>query len=165
MARNRLALMALASIFLLITGAIAVPTANAEVLFGPRNERLEISKVRISPGEIITVTGRRFDPEVGIYLSFCKVPLPGQQPTPCGGINMKERSNTGYWISSNAPSYAKGLTIPFKKNGSFKVRLKIDQRIGEYKCASRECAVTIRADHLRSGDRSHDLFIPIEFKS
>lgn len=148
----------------LLAGFLLPQNGSAAVLFGPKNQRLEVSKVRINPGEIITVTGKRFDPEVGLYLSFCKIPAPGAQPTPCGSINMEERSNTGYWISSNAPSYAKGLTIPFRKNGSFTVKLKINPMIGEYRCASNECAVTIRADHLRTGDRSHDLFVPIRFK-
>lgn len=153
----------LLSLVVIITGSVNQQTAFGKVLFGPNDQRLEVSKVRISSGEIITVTGRRFDPEVGLYLSFCKIPAPGAQPTPCGGINMEERSNTGYWISSNAPSYAKGLTIPFKRNGSFQVKLKVNRMIGEYRCESNECAVTIRADHLRTGDRSHDLYIPIRF--
>ena len=148
---------------LILLASLIPHSSSAAVLFGTKNQRLEVSKVRITSGEIVTVTGKRFDPEVGLYLSFCKIPEPGAQPTPCGGINMQERSNTGYWISSNAPSYAKGLTIPFKKNGSFKVRLKVDRMIGDYRCGSNDCAVTIRADHLRTGDRSHDLFIPIRF--
>jgi hypothetical protein len=148
----------------LLLGFFVPQGSNAQVLFGPKNQRLEVSKARIAPGEIITVIGKRFDPEVGLYLSFCKIPSPGAQPTPCGSINMQERSNTGYWISSNAPSYAKGLTIPFKKNGSFKVKLKIDPTIGDFTCSNNQCAVTVRADHLRTGDRSHDLFIPIRFK-
>lgn len=139
-------------------------SAHSAVLFGPSNQRLEVSKTRIKSGEIVEVSGKRFDSEIGLYLSFCKIPTPGEQPTPCGGINMEEKSNTGYWISSNAPSYAKGLTIPFKKGGSFQVKLKIDRMIGQYRCGKNDCAVTIRADHLRTGDRSHDLFIPVSFK-
>jgi hypothetical protein len=149
----------------LFLALIAPHNASASVLFGPKNQRLEVSKTRVSPGEIITVSGRRFDPEIGLYLSFCKIPEPGAQPTPCSSINMQERSNTGYWISSNAPSYAKGLTIPFKKNGSFKVRLKIVPQINNFECRSNQCAVTIRADHLRTGDRSQDLLVPIRFKN
>lgn len=159
--RIPLSITALISVFALI----APTSASASVLFGPKNQRLEVSKTRITSGEVITVTGKRFDPEVGIYLSFCKIPAAGEQPTPCTSINMEERTNTGYWISSSAPSYAKGLTIPFKKNGSFKVRLKIDREINNFVCGSNQCAVTIRADHLRTSDRSHDLFIPIRFKS
>lgn len=143
---------------------LLVSPSHSAVLFGPKNQRLEVSKTKISPGEIVTVKGKRFDKEIGLYLSFCKIPSPGDQPTPCGGINMEERTNTGYWISSNAPSYAKGLTIPFKKNGSFQVRLKVDRMIGDYRCGKNDCAVTIRADHLRTADRSHDLFVPINFK-
>lgn len=159
--RIPLSITALISIFTLI----APINASAAVLFGPKNQRLEVSKTRISSGEVVTVVGKRFDPKVGIYLSFCKIPAAAEQPTPCASINMEERTNTGYWISSNAPSYAKGLTIPFKKNGSFKVKLKIDREINGFACGSNQCAVTIRADHLRTGDRSHDLFIPIRFKS
>ncbi len=150
---------------MLLFSLFAANSSYSAVLFGSQNQRLEVSKTRISSGEIVVVKGKRFDPQVGLYLSFCKIPSPGQQPTPCGGINMEEKSNTGYWISSNAPSYAKGLTIPFKKNGSFQVKLKVDRMIGDYRCGKGDCAVTVRADHLRTGDRSHDLFVPINFKS
>ena len=150
---------------LLISIALtSMGVAHSAVLFGPKNQRLEVSKTKIASGEIVIVKGKRFDQEVGLYLSFCKIPNPGEQPTPCGGINMEERSNTGYWISSNAPSYAKGLTIPFKKSGSFQVKRKVDRMIGDYRCGKNDCAVTIRADHRRTGDRTHDLFIPISFK-
>ncbi len=153
-----------ASFILLLLSLVVTNSSHGAVLFGSKNQRLEVSKTKISSGDIVTVKGKRFDPEVGLYLSFCKIPNPREQPTPCGGINMEERSNTGYWISSNAPSYAKGLTIPFKKNGSFQVKLNVDRMIGEYRCGKNDCAVTVRADHLRTGDRSHDLFIPINFK-
>jgi hypothetical protein len=164
MKRGKRVTIATISLALLIS-FLAPYNATSAVLFGPKNQRLEVNKTRVLSGEIVTVTGRRFDPEIGIYLSFCKIPGAGEQPTPCTSINMEERTNTGYWISSSAPSYAKGLTIPFKKNGSFKVQLKISREINNFRCGSNQCAVTIRADHLRTGDRSHDLFIPIRFKS
>lgn len=149
-------------LFLLALGTIS-PSATARVMFGPDNQRLEVSKSKIKSGEVITVVGKRFNPDIGIYLSFCKIPASGSQPTPCAPISMERQTNSGYWISSNAPTYSKGLTTPFGENGSFRVRLKIDRQIGNYRCASNECAVTIRADHLRTSDRSQDLFIPIRF--
>lgn len=150
-------------VVLSISLSVMPSKVSAQVLFGPDNQRIEVSKSKIRSGEVITVSGKKFNPEIGIYLTFCKIPEMGSQPTPCAPISMERQTNTGYWISSNAPNYAKGLTIPFRENGSFRVKLKIDRVIGNHRCSSRECGVTVRADHLRTSDRSQDLFIPIRF--
>jgi hypothetical protein len=142
---------------------ISTTASSAATLFGPRNERLEVSQTKVKSGSVVEVSGKRFNTEVGIYVSLCKVPTPGSLPTPCGSIDMTKKSNTGYWISSNAPSYSKGLTLAYGKNGSFRVKLKVNQIINGYKCGKNDCAITVRADHLRTGDRSYDLLIPVRF--
>jgi hypothetical protein len=140
------------------------PVSGKEVLFGARGERLSVSQSIVKPGGIVEITGKKFNPEVGIYLALCKIPAVGELPTPCSSVDMTGKSNTGYWISSNAPSYAKGLTKPFKKSGTFKLKLRLNPKIGDFTCSNRDCAITVRADHLRTSDRSYDMSIPIKFK-
>lgn len=160
MAKRRVSILLIATSFATM---LSITTSYGATLFGPRNERLEVSQTKIKSGSVVEVSGKRFNSEVGIYLSLCKVPAPGNRPTPCGSIDMKKKSNTGYWISSNAPSYSKGLTLAYGKNGSFKVKLKVNQIINGYKCKKNDCAITVRADHLKTGDRTYDLFIPVRF--
>lgn len=145
---------------------LGIPQASGkEVLFGARGEKLSVSQSTVKAGGIVKVEGRKFNPEVGIYLALCKIPAIGALPTPCSSVDMSGKSNTGYWISSNAPSYAKGLTKPFKKSGSFTVKLKLNPKINDFTCGNRDCAITVRADHLRTGDRSYDMYLPIKFKN
>ena len=114
---------------------------------------------------MITVTGNRFDETVGIYLAFCVVPKKGQPPTPCGGgVNKAGLGDSSFWISSNPPPYAVGLTDEFLPGGRFTHKVKVSKKIGKFDCTKVKCAITVRADHLRSNDRSSDLFIPITIK-
>jgi hypothetical protein len=113
----------------------------------------------------ITVTGRGFDETVGIYLAYCVLPKPGQAPTPCdGGVNKSGIGGASYWISSNAPPYAANLVDPFRAGGRFTKIVQVSERIGKVNCRKNKCALTVRSDHLREGDRSRDLFIPVTFK-
>jgi len=145
---------------------IGIPLAGAkELLFGARGEILSVSQSTVKAGRIVKVEGRKFNPEVGIYLALCKIPTTGALPTPCSSVDMSGESNTGYWISSNAPSYANGLTKPFTKSGSFTVELKLNPKINDFTCGNGDCAITVRADHLRTGDRSYDMYLPIKFKT
>ncbi|MEU4691869.1 hypothetical protein [Actinoplanes sp. NPDC023714] len=115
-------------------------------------------------GETITVTGRGYDVEKGIYVAFCLDNGAGVLPSPCGGgADMSGDSGASVWISSNPPSYAEGLTKPYGKGGSFKVTLKVSQMIGDIDCAVRGCAIVTRNDHTRTNDRSQDVRIPVRF--
>ena len=106
-----------------------------------------------------------FDETVGIYLAFCVLPPKGQAPTPCGGgINKAGLGEASFWISSNPPPYAAGLTEEFLPGGRFTQKVKISKKIGKFDCTKVKCAITVRADHLRGNDRSSDLFIPITVK-
>jgi hypothetical protein len=40
----------------------------------------------------------------------------------------------------------------------------MSKKIGKFDCNKVKCAVAVRADHLRSEDRSYDLYLPITFK-
>jgi hypothetical protein len=154
----------LAAVFALgsITPANASKTKR---VVGAKGQILQVDKTLIRNNGIITITGRKFDSNVGVYLAFCKLPKKGEAPTPCGGgINMAGESVSSIWISSNPPVYGGDLAEPFGKNGSFKYKLRLSSMIDSIDCKKVRCAITIRADHTRSSDRSQDLFIPIKFK-
>jgi hypothetical protein len=128
--------------------------------------RLTASKIKNidRAGETITVTGRGYNTEKGIYVAFCLDNGAGALPSPCGGgADMSGDSGASVWISSNPPSYAEGLTKPYGKGGSFTVTLKVGQMIGDIDCAVRGCAIVTRNDHTRTNDRSQDVRIPVRF--
>jgi hypothetical protein len=119
----------------------------------------------LSKNTIVTVTGRGFDETVGIYLAFCVVPRQGAAPTPCGGgINKTGAGDSSLWISSNPPPYGIGLAIEYQPGGRFQQKVGVTRKIGKFDCKKVKCAITVRADHTREGDRSHDIYLPIVFK-
>jgi hypothetical protein len=124
----------------------------------------EISLDKNGQAQII-ITGKGFDETVGIYLAYCLMPKAGMAPTPCGGgVNKSGIGGASYWISSNAPPYAANLAEPFRAGGRFSKKVEVSDRIGKIDCRKSKCALTVRSDHLREGDRSRDLFIPVTFK-
>jgi hypothetical protein len=142
-----------------------IPPAQAATITGPQGQALSVSKTTAKSGSMITVTGNRFDETVGIYLAFCVVPKKGQLPTPCGGgVNKAGLGEASFWISSNPPPYAIGLTQEFLPGGRFAQKVQVSKKIGKFDCSKVKCAITVRADHLRGADRSYDMFIPIKIK-
>lgn len=132
---------------------------------GAQGQVLSVSKTSVKDGAMLTVNGKYFDETVGIYLAFCVIPPKGKAPTPCGGgVNKAGVGDASFWISSNPPPYAIGLTEEFLPGGRFTQKVKISKKIGKFDCTKVKCAITVRADHLRSNDRSSDLFIPITVK-
>lgn len=149
----------------LIFSISSMPISNAVSVKGSQGQVLSVSKTTVKSGSVVTVKGNYFDETVGIYLAFCVIPAKGQAPTPCGGgINKAGLSEASFWISSNPPPYAVGLTEEFLPGGRFMQKVKISKKIGKFDCTKVKCAITVRADHLRSNDRSSDLFIPITIK-
>jgi hypothetical protein len=149
----------------LIISISSMPISNAASVKGSQGQVLSVSKTTVKSGSVVTVKGNYFDETVGIYLAFCVIPAKGQAPTPCGGgINKAGLSEASFWISSNPPPYAVGLTEEFLPGGRFTQKVKISKKIGKFDCTKVQCAITVRADHLRSNDRSSDLFIPITVK-
>jgi hypothetical protein len=154
-------------VFVLITTLVVAisPAAQAAVVKGPQGQLLTVSATTATSGSMITVTGNRFDETVGIYLAFCVVPKKGEVPTPCGGgVNKTGTGEASFWISSNPPPYAIGLTEEFLPGGRFTHKVKVSKKIGKFDCTKVKCAITIRADHLRGSDRSFDLFVPVKIK-
>ncbi len=143
----------------------SMPFASAASIKGSQGQVLSVSKTSVKSGTVVTVKGNNFDETVGIYLAFCVVPAKGKAPTPCGGgVNKAGLGEASFWISSNPPPYAVGLTEEFLPGGRFTQKVKISKRIGKFDCTKVKCAITVRADHLRSNDRTSDLFIPITVK-
>ena len=141
------------------------PSAQAASATGSAGQLLITSKTLVKSGEDVIITGSKFDETIGIYLGYCVVPAKGAAPTPCGGgINKAGIGDASFWISSNPPPYGVGLAKEFLPGGRFKETIKVSKMIGKFDCTKVKCAITVRADHLRSNDRSSDLFIPITIK-
>lgn len=156
----------LSSLLLALSIFVGQSSANAVTkVVGRHGEILSASATtNLKPGQAITVIGKGFDTSVGIYVEMCQVVPSGVRPSICGGgVNMSGTSSASFWISSNAPSYGKGLAIPYKKDGSFSVILKVQPKIGSVDCRKAICAIYVRADHLRTQDRSHDIKLPLGF--
>ena len=155
------------AIFVVVTAlAFAInPVAEAATVKGAQGQTLSVSTTTAKNGAMIKVTGNRFDETVGIYLAFCVVPKKGQPPTPCGGgVNKAGLGGASFWISSNPPPYAIVLTEEFLPAGRFTQKVAVSKKIGKFDCTKVKCAITVRADHLRSADRSYDMFIPIKIR-
>lgn len=149
----------------LVISISSMPVSAATSIKGSQGQVMSVSKTTVKSGSVVTVRGNFFDETVGIYLAFCVMPAKGQAPTPCGGgVNKAGLSEASFWISSNPPPYAIGLTEEFLPGGRFTQKVKISKKIGKFDCTKVKCAITVRADHLRSNDRSSDLFIPITVK-
>ena len=113
----------------------SMPSSAAASIKGSQGQVLTVSKSSVKSGSIITVNGKYFDETVGIYLAFCVIPPKGQAPTPCGGgINKAGLGEASFWISSNPPPYAVGLTEEFLPGGRFTQKVKISRKIGKFDC-------------------------------
>jgi hypothetical protein len=154
------------SCLLIISIAMVADDASAtSMATGSHGEVLSANVTSgIKAGQAINVTGKGFDPMVGIYVEVCQVVPSGVRPSVCGGgANMSGSGSASFWISSHPPSYGKGLAIALKKGGKFSVVLKVQPKIGSVDCRTAKCAIYIRADHLRTQDRSHDIKLPLTF--
>ena len=120
-------------------------------------------------GSTVTVTGAGFEESVGIYVGVCVDNGPGKRPTPClGGVDMGGEGGTSAWVSSNPPSYGKGLATPFGDGGTFRLTLTVPGADANVDCADaaaapRGCVVASFADHTRLTDRSADVRVPVTF--
>lgn len=150
---------------ILFTSVTIAPAHAAVTAKNTNGSSISINKSVYTKATMVTVTGRGFDETVGIYLALCVVPKTGERPTPCGGgVNKSGVGESSYWISSNPPPYGRSLAIEYLPGGRFSQKVNITKRIGKFDCTKVKCAITVRADHIREGDRSRDIFIPIKFK-
>ncbi|MBU2664872.1 hypothetical protein KOI35_15320 [Actinoplanes bogorensis] len=128
--------------------------------------KLSVSKTKglSRSGETVTVRGRGYNVDKGIYVAFCVDNGAGVLPSPCGGgADMSGASGSSAWISSNPPSYGEGLAQPYGSGGSFRVSIRVTQKIGDVDCVVRACAIVTRADHTRTSDRSQDVRVAVRF--
>jgi hypothetical protein len=165
-ARAAAAVFGVSALLLTALAPAAMASGSSESKRGSYGQRVTVMQTKnLNPtGQRIVVRGQRFDPRVGIYVALCVIPERGQPPSPCGGgVNMQGTSGASAWISSNPPPYARSLVQPFNKRG-FRTSITVSPRIGDIDCREVQCAVTVRADHFRSRDRSHDVIIPVSFR-
>lgn len=149
----------------IVPAQAALPAKSA--VKGANGQTVTVSQVnRLNPnGQVITVSGRGFNPRIGIYVALCKTPVQGERPGPCGGgADTDGSTQASAWVSSNPPPYGRALATPYRPGGRFTVRINIAPRIGDVDCRVTSCAIVTRADHLRSNDRSADVVIPVRFR-
>ncbi len=153
---------ALLSVLLLGSFVLPAQAANPPAKQGPW---LSVSATaKLKSGQSVQVRGSGFDVRKGVYVAFCVAPKPGQAPTPCGGAPGSATASSAAWIATNPPAYAKGMTTPFGKGGSFAVPITVSTMIGDIDCRVASCGIAARADHRRSQDRSQDVFVPVSFQ-
>lgn len=112
----------------------------------------------------VTISGRGYTTNVGIYVTFCVIPEPGKKPELCGPFDITGKNNQSIWISNNPPFYGKLLVKKFGKGGTFKVSMPIDSKIDDFDCTKVKCGIVTRADHTNPENRKADVIIPVTFK-
>jgi hypothetical protein len=111
----------------------------------------------------VRVTGRGYDPAIGIYVAVCTSAAPSSGSACVGGADMTGASGSSAWISSDPPPYGEKLAIPFGPGGTFSVTLTVRASGPGLDCTAVRCGVITRADHTRYGTRSQDAFVPLRF--
>lgn len=146
-------------------GFTGVARAEESVSDGTRTLSVSRTTDLSEAGETIVVTGSGYDESKGVYVGLCVVTSPDVQPSPCGGgIDRAGATGASEWISSNPPSYAIGLPIPYETGGSFVVELSVSPTINDVvDCRNVQCAIVTKSDHTIIDDRSQDLLIPVTF--
>ncbi|EWM63247.1 LigA protein [Micromonospora sp. M42] len=152
---------------MLTAAVVATPApAHAGTATGSGGQKLTVtpSTGLSRSGATVSVSGRGYDVDKGIYVAYCVDNGPGVAATPCGGgADTTGSLGASQWISSNPPAYAEGLPEPYGPGGSFSVTVKVTPTIGDVDCTVRRCAVVTRADHTRASDRSQDVRVPVTF--
>jgi hypothetical protein len=143
----------------------ATAKSTKQTVKGPNGQTLTINATEVRDGQVLTVSGDKYDKKIGIYLAFCVLNAKGVIPGPCGGgVNSAGSATSSVWISSNPPAYGKSLALPFSKSGGFNQSLTVSRYIGDVDCAVVKCAVVTRADHTKSTYRKADVIAPLKFK-
>jgi hypothetical protein len=114
-------------------------------------------------GATVRVTGRGYDPALGIYVAVCTSAAPTAGSSCVGGADLTGGSGSSAWVSSDPPPYGEKLAIPFGPGGSFSVTLTIRATGPGLDCTAVRCGVVTRADHTCYGIRSQDAFVALRF--
>lgn len=156
------------------TVPVGVDPHGTDTEVGVDGQELTVSPVRdLDPaGSRLRVTGRGYDPAVGIYLAICVDQGPAQPPSPCvGGVDTSGESESAVWISDDPPPYGEDLAAPFGPGGSFSFDLIATARttddagttVADCYDPNTRCVVATRADHTNSAERRADVKVPIYF--
>ena len=154
---------AIALVFVVQSAGFAATAVTAK---GANGQSMTVSNTKNLPvkGTWLTISGKRFDETVGIYVSLCVVTKAGNAPTPCGGgIDKTGSTKASAWISSNPPRYGIGLATPYKISGKFSVKIKVGPKIGNFDCRKVKCAIVAKADHTNPEYRGADVIVPVTF--
>ena len=123
-------------------------------------------------GGTVSVKGKGYNTEQGIFLAFCVIPESVRVgdpttytslPTPClGGRASTDGSARRI---TNTGTGTPGVTIPYGPNGSFRTTLNLKPEIadGTVCDVTVRCAIVTRADFTATGDRSYDQYTPVHF--
>lgn len=150
---------------LLPAGSAAQAADTSRTAKGPKGQILTVAQTKeIAPDSNVEVSGKGYNTKIGIYVTFCVIPKKNQRPEVCGPYDITGQNNDSVWVSSNPPIYAALLVKPFGKGGTFKVKVTVRKKIGDFDCSIVRCAILTRADHTRSDDRSADVIIPVTIK-
>ena len=144
------------------------PKPKAVTVTGPTGQLLTVSQATnlSADDQWVTVSGKRYDETMGILVTLCVVPTPGELPTPCGsGIDKLGITGTSRWVSSNPPLFGKPLAKEFGVGGTFKVTLKVNPHVGDFDCRKVKCGVFTRGDMTQLDNRSVDVYVPVTFKA
>ena len=148
-----------------ISGASAASKGGSAK--GIKGQQLSVTQVTgLVDGQEVTVTGSKYEKNVGIYVAYCEIPKRGIKPDHCfGGININGSSKGSIWITSNKPWYVPASVVKkFGTNGSFKVKVTVAKMIDATDCTIVKCGIVTRADHTRSEYRKADVLVPVSFK-
>jgi len=151
----------------IMTATTVISASTTESASKPQPTLVVSQTAGLDPkGTLVTVRGTGFDITKGVYVFVCNQVKWDANRRCVGGVNLDGSSPLSQWISSNPPAYAKGLTIPYKLNGSFVVPLlvrAVDETTKLIDCSIEQCGVVAFADHTRRDDRSQDVFVSISF--
>lgn len=133
---------------------------------GPTGQRLTVWQGNLVTAETyVTVTGKGYSKQHGIYVTYCVIPPKGAKPELCGPFDITGKNNASVWVSSNPPLYAAWMVHGFGDGGTFKEHIKVTAKIGDYDCRVVRCAITTRADHTQSDYRKADVFVPVKIRN
>ncbi|OXE35103.1 MAG: hypothetical protein CGW95_15960 [Phenylobacterium zucineum] len=130
---------------------------------GPTGQKLTVAQGNlIKTDTYVTISGRGYSKQHGIYVTYCVIPPKGTRPELCGPFDITGKNNASVWISSNPPGYAAWMVSGFGDGGTFKTQIKVTAMIGDQDCRVVKCALTTRADHTQPDYRKADVFVPVK---
>ncbi|HEY6507598.1 MAG TPA: ABC transporter substrate-binding protein, partial [Vicinamibacterales bacterium] len=139
--------------------AAALSSDGLRATAGGAELSIDRSTSLASEGAAITVKGKGYRGEQGVYVALCAIAA-GKAPGPC----YAGTEDASGWISSNPPEALKARAKPYGADGSFELQLTVRPVIdATTDCRKVACAISTRNDDSAPGDRSQDLYIPVTF--